>query len=191
MIENRNAKIIAFVGLGGSGKTTAGDYIVAKGYPKVNFGKIIWDALDAAGLEHSEENAKKVREEVREKNGKEYLVNKIIPEIHNLINSGQHHIVVDGIYSWTEYKAMKKEFPGELIVVAIVAPKKLRHRRLINRPVNPYSQFEADQRDWAEIENLEKGGPIAIADHFIINDGSLDDLHAKVNELLEEVEFKN
>ncbi len=189
MTENRNAKIIAFVGLAGSGKTAAGDYIVAKGYPKVNFGKIIWNALDAADLEHSEKNAKIIREVVRQKNGKDYLVKQIIPEVHNLINSGQRHIIVDGIYSWTEYKAMKSEFPGELTVVAIVAPRKVRHRRLLTRPVHPYSQFEADQRDWAEIENLEKGGPIAIADHYIMNDGSLEELHAKVDQLLNKIEF--
>ena len=27
-------------------------------------------------------------------------------------------------------------------------------------------------RDYSEIENIEKGGPIGIADHYILNNGS-------------------
>lgn len=189
MIENRKAKILAFVGLAGSGKSTAVDYIVTKGYPKVNFGAVILDAMTAAGLEHTQENEKPFREEIRAKYGNDYVAKQIINQIHKLIESGQHRIVADGLYSWTEYKALKKEFPGELIVTAVVATKKLRHRRLLNRPVRPLSQFEADQRDWAEIENLEKGGPIAVADHYIMNDGSFDDLNNQIDKLLAEIEF--
>lgn len=189
MIENRKAKIIAFVGLAGSGKTAAADYVSSKGYPKVNFGTIVLDAMTAAGLEHTQENEKPFRLDLREKNGKDYLVKQIIKQIHDLISAGQYRIVVDGLYSWTEYKIMKSEFPGELTVVAVVATKKQRHRRLINRPVRPLSQFEADQRDWSEIEDLEKGGPIAVADHYIMNDGTIDDLHQKIDYLLTETEF--
>lgn len=189
MIENRKAKILAFVGLSGSGKTAAADYVSQKGCPKVNFGTIVLDAMTAAGLEHTQENEKPFRLELRAKNGKDYLVNQINKQIHDLISAGQYHIVADGLYSWTEYKTMKKEFPGELTVVAIVATKKQRHRRLLNRPVRPLSQFEADQRDWSEIEDLEKGGPIAIADHYIMNDGTIDDLHNEIDKLLDQTDF--
>ena len=187
----RNAKILAFVGLTGSGKSAAVDYLTAKGYPKVYFGGIVLDAMTAAGLEHTQENEKPFREELRRKEGNDFVAKRIITQINELIESGQKRIIADGIYSWTEYKTMKKEYPGELIVAAIVAQKKLRHRRLVNRPVRPLSQYEADQRDWAEIENLEKGGPIAIADHFIINDGSLEDLYSQIDKLLEETGFNS
>lgn len=185
----RNVKILAFVGLTGSGKSAAVDYLTAKGYPKVYFGGVVLDAMTAAGLEHTQENEKPFREELRRREGNDFVAKRIITQINELIESGQHRIIADGIYSWTEYKTMKTEYPGELIVAAIVAQKKLRHRRLVNRPIRPLSQFEADQRDWAEIENLEKGGPIAIADHYIINDGTLDDLYKQIDKLVEETEF--
>jgi hypothetical protein len=38
------------------------------------------------------------------------------------------------------------------------------------RPVRPLTPFESHSRDFAEIENLNKGGPIAIADYLIKND---------------------
>jgi dephospho-CoA kinase len=82
-----------------------------------------------------------------------------------------------------------KIFALKLTTVAVVAPRRLRHRRLAERPERPFNATEADQRDWTEIENLEKGGPIAIADHFIMNDKDLDNLHRQLNEVCEEIEF--
>lgn len=189
MSHNENTKIIAFVGLTGSGKSSAVDYITTKGYPKVYFGGVVLDAMTAAGLEHTKENEQSFREELRIREGKDFVVKHIIKQIHNLIDAGQHRIVADGIYTWTEYKAMKSEFPGELCVVAVVAPKHIRHHRLSIRPIRPLTNTEASDRDWAEIENLEKGGPIAIADHFIMNDGNIEKFDAQIEQVLEQIEF--
>ena len=98
-------------------------------------------------------------------------------------------IVADGLYSWTEFKALKKEFPGELTLVSVVTPKRLRHQRLLNRPIRPLTQAESDERDYSEIENLEKGGPIAIADHYIINEGDLENLHKQIDDTLNDIDF--
>jgi dephospho-CoA kinase len=181
MTHTKDVRILAFVGLPGAGKSEAIDYLAGKGYPKVYFGGVVLDAMTEAGLEHTEANEKPFREALREKEGKDFVVRRIIQQLHGLIDAGQHRIVADGLYSWTEYKALKHEFPGELIVVAIVAPKNLRHHRLSKRPLRPLTVEEANTRDWAEIENLEKGGPIAIADHFIANDKDLDALHAAID----------
>lgn len=189
MTFNKDIKIIAFVGLAGAGKSVSVDYLTEKGYPKVYFGGVVLDAMTEAGLEHTQENEKPFREELRKKEGNDFIAKRIIAQIHNLINAGQHRIVADGLYSWTEYKVLKHEFPGEFSLIAVVTPKKLRHRRLIDRPVRPLTQAEADARDYAEIENLEKGGPIAIADHYIINDGDLDNLHKQINLTLNDIGF--
>lgn len=189
MITNNKVKIVAFVGLAGAGKSMAVDYVTTKGYPKVYFGGVVLDAMTEAGLEHNQENEKTFREEIRAREGKDFIAQRIIAQIHNLIDAGQHRIVADGLYSWTEYKVLKHEFPGELIIVAIIAPKQVRHRRLLVRPVRPLTQTEADQRDWAEIENIEKGGPIAIADHYIVNDSDIEQLHQQIDKVLDEIEF--
>jgi len=191
MTENRNEKIVAFVGLTGSGKSVSTNYVTEKGYPKVYFGGVILDAMTEAGLEHNEENEKVFREEIRQKEGKDFVAKHIIEQLHDLIDAGQHRIIADGLYTWTEYKALKKEFPGEFTVIAIVAPKRTRHQRLLTRVVRPLTQAEASERDWSEIENLEKGGPIAIADHYITNDGSLDNLYKQIDQTLNDIDFYN
>jgi len=188
-IKKEHVKIIALVGLTGSGKSTAIDYLTERGHPKVYFGGIVLDEVKRRGLELTQANEQPVREELRKKEGKDFVVRRIITQIHDLIAAGQHRIVADGVYSWTEYKALKHEFPGELTVVAVVASKHIRKQRMAHREIRPLTSEQVDQRDWAEIENIEKGGPIAIADYFIHNDGSSESLFDQLNSICVDTDF--
>lgn len=189
MTHHEHTKIIAFVGLTGSGKSTAVEYLTGKGYPKVYFGGIVLDEVARRGLELTQENEQPIREELRKKEGKDFVVKRIVEQIKHLVNAGQHRIVADGLYTWTEYKVLKHEFPGELTVVAAVTPKHLRKHRMANRPIRPLTSEQVDQRDWAEIENIEKGGPIAIADYYIMNDKDVDHLHTQIDEICKQIGF--
>ena len=189
MIKSKT-HIIAFVGMPGSGKSTAVNHLSKQGYPKVYFGGVVLQELEKAGIDRSPEAEANLRNELRQKNSKDFIAQQMIEQINNLISAGQHRIVADGLYSWTEYKTMKRAFPGELSVVAIMAPRHVRHRRLAARPERPFTHEEARVRDWREIEDLEKGGPIAIADHCVINDGT--DIEAyleQVESILKNIDF--
>ena len=188
-MTQQNTKIIALVGLAGSGKSSAVDYFTQKGIPKIYFGGVIYQAMNEAGIEPTWDNQQIFREEIRAREGKDFVVKRVITGIHNLIQAGQKKIVLDGLYTWSEYKILKHEFPGQLSVIAIVTPKHLRYRRMMKRPERPMQPREVDKRDWSEIENLEKGGPIAIADYFIINDGTLEELHQKLNDITHHEHF--
>lgn len=183
------AKIIALVGLAGSGKSSAVEYLTEKGFPKIYFGGVIYKAMDEAGIEKTWDNQQQFREEIRRREGKDFVIKRVIKNIHDLINAGQNKIVLDGLYTWSEYKFLKHEFPGQVVVIAIVTPKYLRYQRMAKRIERPMQPHEVDQRDWSEIENLEKGGPIAIADYFIINDGGLEQLHQKIDAATHDAHF--
>ncbi len=185
IMNHPNTQLIAFVGLAGSGKSSAVEYLSEKGHPRLYFGGVIYDAMKQAGIEPTWENQQNFREEIRQKEGKDFVVKRIIKEAHDLIAAGQKTLILDGLYTWSEYKLLKHEFPGDLVVIAIVTPKHLRYQRIGKRPERPMQPHEVDQRDWSEIENLEKGGPIAIADHFIVNDGSVEDLRQKIDAVLD------
>jgi len=184
-----HARIIALVGLAGSGKSSAVEYLTEKGFPKIYFGGVIYKAMDEAGIEKTWDNQQKFREEIRQREGKDFVIKRVIKNVRDLINAGQNKIVLDGLYTWSEYKILKHEFPGQVVVIAIVTPKHLRYQRMIKRPERPMQPHEVDQRDWSEIENLEKGGPIAIADYFVINDGNLDQLHQKIDAVTHDAHF--
>lgn len=189
MTHHENLKILAFVGLPGAGKSTAVDYFTEKGYPKVYFGGVVFEAMKAEGIEITPENERAFRTRFREEHGKDVVVNRIVDQIRHLANAGQHRVIADGLYTWTEYKVLKHAFPGELLVAAVVAPRHLRYHRLSNRPIRPFTESESYDRDMHEIENLEKGGPIAIADHYLINDGSIEAFDAQLDALKDELGF--
>ena len=187
----RDVKILALVGMSGSGKSVAVDYLTEKGYPKVYFGGMIYKEMERRGIERTPdgESEKKFREEIREKEGKNWVVRQVIKEVNNLIAAGQKRIILDGVYSWTEYMILKKEFPGELTFVAVVVPKKLRYKRVAERPERPFNRQEIMERDRSEIEKLEKGGPIAASDFYILNDGDVKKYQEDLEKILEEIEF--
>src|SRR5881394_3333091 len=120
-------KLVAFVGMPGSGKSTCVDHLVKKGHPKVYFGGEILAELKLRGLKVNEANEKLVREDVRAKEGKDAFAKRIIKKIEQLVANGEHKIVVDGIYSWSEYKVFKERFSNNAIVIAVTAPRKIRH----------------------------------------------------------------
>ena len=187
--KSDSVKIIALVGLAGSGKSTATDYLKQKGYPSVYFGGVVMKALKDENLGITPANEKMMRTKLREDFGKDIIVNKIVEQIQNLIKSGQKRIIADGLYTWTEYKILKKHFPTELKVIALVPPKNLRHKRISSRPERAMTLAEINDRDLNEIEVLEKGGPIAIADYFIVNKNSNLRTRIKIDKILKEINF--
>lgn len=187
--KHSSVKILAFVGLAGSGKSTAADYLKKKGFPSVYFGGVVLDEIKKNGLEINPINEKIMRKKIREDYGKDVIVNRIVEQINHLISAGQKRIIADGLYTWTEYKILKKYFPQELIVVALVPSKKLRHKRIATRDERGMNLAEVNDRDWNEIENLEKGGPIAIADYFLTNQHSIVRTRFKIEKLLREIDF--
>lgn len=189
--DNKDIKIVAVVGMSGSGKSTAIEYLTARGIPKVYFGGVIYKAMEEAGIPRTEdgESEKKFREEIRQKEGKDFVVLRAIQEAKNLIAAGQKRIVLDGVYSWTEYKILRKEWPTEMTVVAITVPKALRRKRLAERPDRPFDAQAAAERDRSEIENLEKGGPIAIADYYVDNSGTISEFHENFAKVMRGIGF--
>lgn len=166
-------KIIAVVGMTGSGKSIACDYYESIGFKKVYFGGVTLDKLKELNLEINEVNERKIREELRQKYGMGAYAYLLLPKIEEYLKEG--NVVLDGLYSWSEYKILKDKFKDNFIMLSIVLNKKDRYSRLENREIRSLSNIDAEKRDIAEIENLEKGGPIAYADYYILNNKNIDE----------------
>ena len=186
-----NVKILAIVGMSGSGKSVAVDHLTAKGYPKVYFGGMIYKEMEKRGIERTEdgESEKKFREEIRQTEGADWVVRQVIEETKDLIAAGQKRIILDGVYSWTEYKTLRHEFPGCMTFIAIVVDKNLRYARVAERPERPFDEHAIRERDRSEIENLEKGGPIVAADYYVLNNGTVEEMKERIDVILKEIEF--
>lgn len=185
-----NQKIICVVGMTGSGKSEVSDKLVKAGFLYLRFGQITLDTIKERGLEVSEANERKIREDLRKEYGMAAFAVLNIPKIDKLLQSSD--VVADGLYSWSEYKVLKDKYGDAMRVLAVFAPPELRYERLEIRKVEgdkdrrfrPLSKKEAKARDFSEIENLEKGGPIAMADFTLINAGTIEELNGKIKEIL-------
>ena len=178
-------KIIAIVGMCGSGKSVASEYLVNHGYQKVYFGGITYDRLKEEGIERTAETEKKMREYLRAQYGMGCYALLSLPQIKELYQKG--NVVIDDLYSWSEYELLKKEFGENIILLGIVTDKKLRYSRVAIRPGRSYNNEEVKDRDLSELAKLEKGDPIAFADYYVLNNGTKEEYHKRLDEILNEL----
>ena len=192
-MSNKNNKIVFILGMPGSGKTDASEFFVKKGFQFIRFGQITLDEVKKRGLEVTPENEKIIREEIRKKEGIDAYAKRLIPKFDEMLKKG--NVVADGLYSWSEYKTLKTKYPN-MIMIAIYASPKTRYSRLTSRKLDkndvdakkrPLTIDEAKKRDYAEIENIEKGGPIAMADYTINNEGTIKELNENLEKIYKQI----
>jgi dephospho-CoA kinase len=170
----------------GAGKTLCAQHLQERGFYQFRFGGIVVDEVMRRGWAINPRNEQIVREELRDNEGMDVMAKRALPYLKEAL---QTHpcVIIDGLYSWSEYKTLQRDLDAELSVIAIVSPRRDRYARLSNRPERPLTWEEAEGRDYREIEVLEKGGPIAVADYTLVNDRDaqtlLDALDALVNSL--------
>jgi len=180
-------KLIAIAGMPGSGKGTLTDYLQnERQFPVVHFGNMLYEEVQRRGLDNIKDE-KFVREDMRKQEGKEVLAKRAADKADELLKNGAPAIVLDGLYSWSEYKYLESKYGEQLLLIAVTAPRHLRYERALARDEAHRKYTSAKQireRDYAEIENLEKGGPIAFADYTIVNDGTPKQLLEKLDVVL-------
>lgn len=176
-------RTLALVGMPGAGKTLCAKHLEARGYYQFRFGGIIVDEVKRRGLPVKPQNERIVREELRQAHGMAAIARLALPNLQSALDEHEH-IIIDGLYSFSEYKLLRRELGEDMVVVAIAAPRHMRYERLASREVRPLTPDEAQERDWLEIETIEKGGPIAIADYTLVNDADPQTLLGKLDALL-------
>ncbi|MDD5093420.1 MAG: AAA family ATPase [Dehalococcoidia bacterium] len=175
-------KVIAIVGMNGSGKSEVAGFFEEKGCTRIRFGEITDKEIAKRGLKLNEENERKIREELRREYGMAAYAKLNAPLIDEALKKCP--VVVDGLYSWEEYKMLKDIYGDYLIIVAVYSSPRTRQKRLPQRQVRPLTPVESARRDYNEIENLGKGGPIAIADFTLINESSMEALKKDTEDVI-------
>jgi dephospho-CoA kinase len=184
--QHQNPRTLALVGMPGAGKTLCAKHLEERGYYQFRFGSIIVDEVVRRGWAINPENERIVREQFRREEGMDAIAKRALPKLKVALEE-RDCIIIDGLYSFAEYKTLRRELGEDMVVVAIAAARHLRYERLANRDIRPLTADEAQARDFQEIEKIEKGGPIAIADYTLVNDGSSEKLLQQLDTLLEQL----
>ena len=163
----------------GSGKSVAADFFRRKNIPVLRFGDEVDFGLKENKLPQTPDNERWYREKLRADLGMAAMAIKIEPRIQEEAARDHGTIVLDGLYSWEEYIYLRKKIPF-IKLLCIYAPPPVRYQRLAVRPIRPLTEDEAKIRDVAELEKLNKGGPIAIADYLIKNEGTAKDFEREL-----------
>lgn len=187
-------KVVCVAGMAGSGKSVVSDYFVNHQFHFIRFGQVVLDELIQRNVKPGEKEQKKIREEFRKKYGMAAMAYLNYPKIKTLLK--KQNVVVDGLYSWSEYKYLKSKLATQVIVLAVFSPPNIRYQRLSKRKPDKndkqlrnhhFNEKEAKKRDFSEIENIEKGGPIAMADFTVLNTKDQTFLSKQLNDIYNQI----
>lgn len=189
-------KLICIVGMCGAGKSQVSEFMREEhDFGFVRFGQIVLDKITEMGKGPSEALEREVRESIRKEHGMAAMAIANLPKIDALLEAGD--VLADGLYSWEEYLVLQERYGDNMTVIAVYAPPIVRYARLEHRSeqhkddtsknYRDFTQKEASSRDRAEIENLHKAGPIAMADYTIINTGSIESVYEQTRNILNEI----
>lgn len=178
---------MAIVGMPGAGKSEVARVFAECGFRRVRFGDLTDEEVKRRGLALSEENERQARESLRREHGMTAYAKLNLPRIESALREA--NVVVDGLYSWEEYLFLKDHFRQGFSVVAIWSAPETRYQRLGQRAHRPLTREEAASRDRAEIEQVNKGGPIAMAEFTIINESSVAVLREQIAVVIKELEI--
>lgn len=175
-------KVVSIVGMTGAGKSIVSRVFEQNGFIRVRFGDVTDEEIKKRGLELNEANERYIRELLRQEHGMEAYARLNLPRIDSVL--GHSEVVIDGLYSWEEYTFLKTYYGEDFWVVAVWTSPRTRYQRLTTRLERRLTMEEAANRDRAEIENINKGGPIAMADFTIKNESSLEDLRQEAERII-------
>ncbi|MFC1920754.1 AAA family ATPase [Chloroflexota bacterium] len=175
-------KVVSIVGMPGAGKSEVAALFEQSGYKRIRFGDITDEEVLKRGLELNEENERKVRELLRKERGMAAYAELNLPRIDSALKNS--NVVIDGLYSWEEYLLLKEYYGEDFYTVAVWVSPETRYKRLTGRKKRGLTAEDAASRDRAEIENLNKGGPIAMAEFTIKNESSFAELKKDTEEVI-------
>jgi len=181
--------IIGLTGKNASGKGEVADYLQKKGFVYYSLSDTLREEATNLGIDHARDNLIKLGNELRQKHGPQYLAEKINNKIKNNTN---RNFVIDSIRSPFEAKELMKN--KNFLLLGIDAPIELRFERLLERNRVGDAKTLDEFKKQEEKENINSDAnqqldaTFALAGEVIVNEGSLEDLHKKIDDLLEELE---
>ncbi len=160
--------LFAIVGMPASGKNIARTYAESKQIPYFATGDMVREEVKKQELEPNAENTAMVSTQLRGADG--MGVTRLA--LSQAMKSKNDLVFMEGIRSLQEVELIRKNV--DCVVIAFVAPRKLRLERIMLRGRSDDSADAFDSRDMREVA-YGASVPIALADWYILNTRGMED----------------
>jgi len=176
--------VIGAVGLPGSGKTEVANVAAKLDIPSVRMGDVVWEECVHLGKEVSEHNIAVVANKLREEEGLGAIAKRCIPRIAQM-GEGKRAVFVDGIRGIAEVEEFRNAFKQRFHLLGIWANQNTRYRRIMARGrqddasgLRVFQEKDRRELSWG------LGDALALADHIVVNENTLTELHKEAAKLL-------
>ena len=176
-------RVIATVGLAGSGKGEFAAEAERADVPVVTMGDVIRAECRERGLDPAEHHGE-VAAALREENGPAAIAEASLPHIEAALEDAET-VVVDGVRSDTEVEVFAERFGEAFTLVGIEAPFELREKRIEDRGREDADGESLAARDDREL-GFGLGEALERADVTIENTDSLDAFRERVRGVVAE-----
>jgi len=173
-------RLILITGMSGAGKTTLAGMFEGEGYRVITMGDVIRGLAAERGLEPSPDVLGAIAREIRREGGDAAVAERCVEKLKKMLGDA---FVVDGIRSMSEVDVFGKTL--DVALVAVHASPETRYRRLRGRgrTDDPGDREAFHKRDLREL-GFGMGWAIALADHMVVNEGTIGDLEQAFKGLL-------
>jgi len=191
-MSDTHTTIIGLVGFGSVGKDTVARYLCNNyGFIHISSGDLVRDHVRRNNLgELTRENLQKTANELRERNGADYLT---VLAIESFVKAGSSkgRLVISGLRAVPEVTRLKEEGG---VVISLTAPAEIRYawsqKRAGASDKVTFEQFkETEEREVRSnsqaAQNIQE--VLSLADITIVNSGSRDDLYSKVDTAMKQI----
>jgi dephospho-CoA kinase len=176
--------IIGITGTIGAGKGTVVDYLKEKGFAHFAARDFIVKEVLARSLPVNRDSMTTVANDLRHAHGASY----IIGELAKQANAEGTRVIVESVRAVGEAELLKKE---NALLLAVDADQKTRYTRITERgsvtddiDFDTFVAQETREMQNADPEKQNIAAVMAMADFKIENNGTLEELHYQLDELL-------
>ena len=175
-------KVIGIVGLPGSGKSTALEF-VKEIAPIITMGDVVRDEVIRRGLEITPVTLGEISKQIRLESGSQIVAKKCIEEIKRI---NETTVFIDGIRSMDEVLLFKEYWNFQII--AVICDEDVRYKRLSDRGRSDDTLIFDDilERDRREV-NFGLTEVIGHADYKVQNNSDTKSLKKNIREVIENI----
>lgn len=172
-------RLIVVTGMPGSGKEEFLQVASAAGIPFIRMGDVVRETYAARAKEDESLSVGQFAALERERFGPDIWARRVLDRVDDRL------WLIDGCRSMDEVRSFRA-LADPVEIVAIHAPPSQRFKRLIirNREDAPADIREFEERDLREM-GWGIAGVISLAEHMLVNDGTLEEFKSRAAGLLE------